>query len=76
MKMAKSCQEGAVANRRRSGSEGHRFKTRCQLGLSTMESTLTSTLLRVICIYNYFDVCDVLVDCTFALHVRDVTLAQ
>ena len=38
--MAKSSKEGTAANRKRSGSEGHRFETQCYQGLITMESTL------------------------------------
>ena len=52
MKMAKSCKEGMAANRRRSGLEGHRFKTRCQQGLFTVESALKCTLPLVIFIHN------------------------
>ena len=71
MKMAKSCEEGTAANRSRFGSEGHRFKTPCQQGLFTVESPLIFTLLLVICIHKIKSF-----DCTFALHVRDVTRAQ
>ena len=48
MKMAKSSKEGKAANRRRSGSEGHRFETHCQQGLFAVESLLKSTLPLVI----------------------------
>ena len=70
--MALTCKEGTAANQRRSGSEGHRFKTRCQQGLFPVESPLQSTLPLVICMYN-INSCVGLVDSTFALHVRDVT---
>ena len=52
MKMAKSCEEGTAANQRRSGSEGHRFITRCQQGFSKAKSPLKSALLLLICEYN------------------------
>ena len=38
MKVAKSCKEGVVVKQRRSGSDGRRFKTRCQQGLFSAES--------------------------------------
>ena len=51
--MAKSCKKGMASNRRRSGSEGHRFKTRCQQGLFAVASPLIKcTLPLVICIHN------------------------
>ena len=44
----------AAANGSRSGSEGHRFETRCQERIFFMESPLkpTLTLVIVICIHN------------------------
>ena len=50
--MAKSFKEGTAANQRRSGSEGHRFKSWCQQGLFTAEIPLQSTGPLDICIYN------------------------
>ena len=35
--MAKSCKEAMAANQRRSGLEGHRFKTWCEQGLFVEE---------------------------------------
>ena len=52
MKMTKFCKEGTAANRRRSGSEGHRSKTWRQQGLFPVESLLKCTLPPEICIYN------------------------
>ena len=46
MKIAKSC------NHCKSGSECHRFKTRCQKGLLAVESPLKCTLPLLICICN------------------------
>ena len=66
MKMAKSCKEGTAAKRRKFGSEGHRFETQCQQGLLAVESLCFVYTISI-------DVGDVLVDCTFAIHVRDVT---
>ena len=52
MKTAKSFKEGMAANQRRPGSEGHRFDTRCQQGLCTVESLLKCALLLVICTHT------------------------
>ena len=73
MKMAKSCKEGTAANRRRSGSEGHKFETQCQQGLFTEESPLKSTLHLVISIHNINSCGRCIGYSTFALHVTDVT---
>ena len=43
---------GTAANRRRSRSEGQKFKTWCQQGLFTVESLLKCTRPLVICIHN------------------------
>ena len=50
MKIAKSCMKGMAANQRRSGSEGHRFKT--QQGHFAEESPLKCTLHLVFWIHN------------------------
>ena len=78
MKMAKSYKEGTAANQRRSGSEGHRFKTCRQQRLITVESLLKCTLPLVICIHNINSCVHQrnLVLYIFGLHVRDVTWAQ
>ena len=52
MKMANSWKEGTAANRRRSGLEGHMFKTWYQQGLFIVESLLKSTLPLEICFHN------------------------
>ena len=52
MKMAKSSEEGAAANQRRSGLEGHRFKIWYQQGLFTAESPLKSILPLGICLHK------------------------
>ena len=44
---------GTAANWTRSGSQGHRFKTRCQQRVSAAKSSLKSALLLVICINNF-----------------------
>ena len=73
LKMAKSYIEATAANQRRSGFEGYRFKTWCQQGLFAVQSPLKSTLLLW---FVYTISFHALVDCTFALHVRNVTWAQ
>ena len=47
-----ACTEGTAANRKRSWLEGHRFETRRQQGLLSMESLLKSTLPLDICVQN------------------------
>ena len=64
MKMANSCKEGTAANRRRSGSEGHRFKTLCHQGLFTVESLLKCTFPLVICTHN-INSCVRCIDCLY-----------
>ena len=68
--MAKSSKEGMAANQRKSGSEGHRFETRCQQGLFAVDSPLKSTVPLVICIHN-INSCVGLVDSTLSLHELD-----
>ena len=66
--------ESMAANRRRSGSEGHRFETRCLQGLFAVESLLK--MYPSSC-ELYSQMCEMYwLTCTFALHVRDETLAQ
>ena len=69
--MAKSCKEGKAGNRRRSGLEGHKFKTCCQQGI------LSGVSVKIcpsswICKLNIISC----VRCTFTLHVREASWAQ
>ena len=71
MKKAEFCKEGTAANQRRPVLESHRFKTQWQRRLLTAQSLLKIPF--VICMRVSINVLDVLVDCTLAAHVRDVT---
>ena len=74
IKMYLFCEEGMVAKQIRSGLEGRRFKTPLQQGLFTTESPVISTLPLVISKHDINSCVRCIGWCTFALHMRDVTL--
>ena len=76
-KMAESCTEGITTKRRRSGSKGHRFKTRCQQELFTAKSPFTIYIFTcdLYTQYQFMSEMYWLIDCKFALNVRNVIWA-